>query len=283
MRAATPTFSPVAGTYSSAQSVTISSSTSGATIRYTTDGSTPSETSGTVYSSSVAVNSTETIKAIAYESGLIDSSVATAAYTIETQVAQPAFSPTGGTYNSTQTVTISTTTSGATIAYTLDGSTPSETHGTPYAGAITVSSTETIKAIAYESGMTDSSVASATYTINSGGGTPWYSNSWAYRKTITVNSAQVPSTQTNFPMLVSLPSDADLAAHALSNGYDIVFTDSSGTSVLNYERELFNPSTGQLIAWVNVPSLSNGAVIYVYFGNSSETTDQQNSSGTCRM
>ena len=42
---ATPTFSPAAGTYSSAQTVTISTTTGGATIRYTTDGTTPSETS----------------------------------------------------------------------------------------------------------------------------------------------------------------------------------------------------------------------------------------------
>ena len=82
------------------------------------------------------------------------------------QVVTPTFSPAAGTYSTTQTVTISTTTSGATIRYTVDGSTPSETAGTLYSAAITVSSPETVKAIAYESGMTDSSVASATYTIS---------------------------------------------------------------------------------------------------------------------
>ena len=49
-QAAAPTFSPAAGTYTSAQTVTISTTTSGASIRYTTDGSTPSETAGTLYS-----------------------------------------------------------------------------------------------------------------------------------------------------------------------------------------------------------------------------------------
>ena len=52
---AQPTFSPAAGTYSTPQSVTISTTTSGATINYTTDGTTPSETVGTVYSTPVTV------------------------------------------------------------------------------------------------------------------------------------------------------------------------------------------------------------------------------------
>ena len=111
-------------------------------------------------------------------------------------------------------------------------------------------------------------------------GQGWYNSSWQYRKAITVNTGQVPSTQTNFPMLVSLASDSNLAAHALANGYDIVFTDSSGTNPLPYERELYNSSTGQLIAWVNVSSLSNGAAIYMYYGNSGETSDQQSKTGT---
>ncbi|HEU5342537.1 chitobiase/beta-hexosaminidase C-terminal domain-containing protein [Edaphobacter sp.] len=82
--AAAPTFNPAGGTYSSAQSVTMTSSTSGATIRYTTDGSTPSETNGTVYSGAVNISSTTTLKAIAYKSGYADSSVTSATYTITT-------------------------------------------------------------------------------------------------------------------------------------------------------------------------------------------------------
>jgi hypothetical protein len=81
---ATPSFSPAAGTYSSAQTVTISDSTSGASIRYTTDGSTPSETAGTLYSGPVSISATATLKAIAFESGDTDSAVASATYTIST-------------------------------------------------------------------------------------------------------------------------------------------------------------------------------------------------------
>jgi hypothetical protein len=77
-----PTFSPPAGSYLSAQSVTISTTTPGAYIRYTTDGSTPTSTVGTLYSGSINVGVSQTLKAIAYESGWAESTVATAAYTI---------------------------------------------------------------------------------------------------------------------------------------------------------------------------------------------------------
>jgi hypothetical protein len=80
-------------------------------------------------------------------------------------VSTPTFSVPGGSYTSAQTVVISTTTSGATIRYTLDGSTPSETNGTVYSGPVTVASSLTLQAIAYLSGWNDSLVASAIYTI----------------------------------------------------------------------------------------------------------------------
>lgn len=77
-----PAFNPAAGTYTGAQSVTITTPTGGATIRYTTNGSTPTSTTGTVYSGPVSIAASLTLKAIAYKSGLTDSAVSTAAYTI---------------------------------------------------------------------------------------------------------------------------------------------------------------------------------------------------------
>ena len=78
---ATPTFSVAAGTYNSAQSVELECATGGATIYYTTDGSTPTNAS-TEYTDAIAVSTTTTIKAIAVKNGMTDSEVATAAYTI---------------------------------------------------------------------------------------------------------------------------------------------------------------------------------------------------------
>ena len=161
--ASTPTFSPGAGTYATSQSVTISDSTPGATIYYTTNGTTPT-TSSSVYSGPIAVSSTETIESIAAASGYSSSSVASATYTINTTPATPTFSLAPGTYTSTQTVSISDGTPGATIYYTTNGTTPT-TSSTEYTGAITVSSTETVEAVATVGDPTMSAVASATYVI----------------------------------------------------------------------------------------------------------------------
>lgn len=166
-KAATPIFSPSAGTYASAQAVTISSTTAGATIRYTSDGSAPTAASPT-YTTPVTVSTTTTLRAVASAAGLADSDVASATYTIQggtQQAAVPTFSPAGGTFTSPQTVTLATTTAGATIHYTTDGSTPTASSPS-YGSPIAVSTTTTIKAIAVASGYDPSAVASATYTIN---------------------------------------------------------------------------------------------------------------------
>ncbi len=78
-------------------------------------------------------------------------------------VATPTFTPAAGSYTEAQNVTISCETQGATIYYTTDGSTPDST-SLEYDGAISVSATTTVKAIAYL-GSEYSSVTSATYTI----------------------------------------------------------------------------------------------------------------------
>ena len=88
----------------------------------------------------------------------------------EQQAAAPVFSPGGGNYTTGPSVMISSSTSGASIRYTTDGSTPTETVGTLYSGPVSIStSPTTLEAIAYAAGFTGSPVTSATYTI---GGPP---------------------------------------------------------------------------------------------------------------
>ena len=174
---AAPVFSVAAGTYSSAQTVAISTSTTNATIYYTTDGFTPT-TASSVYTAPITVSVSQTIKAIAVAPGYSDSNVASAAYIIGTvaqQASAPVFSVAAGTYSSAQTVTISTSTTNATVYYTTDGSTPT-TASSVYTAPITVSVSQTIKAIAAAPGYSDSNVASAAYIIGSSSVVTWAPN-----------------------------------------------------------------------------------------------------------
>lgn len=165
--ATAPTINPASGSYTGAQTVTLADTTAGANIYYTTDGTTPSVSSTQYTGTFQTVGSgSETVKAIAIASGYSNSSVSSAAYTIEAQAPTPTFSVAAGTYSTTQSVTISDSLSGSSIYYTTDGSTPT-TSSTLYTGAISVSASETLSAIAVYSGYANSSVGSAAYTIGS--------------------------------------------------------------------------------------------------------------------
>ena len=116
----------------------------------------------TEYTGYVRIPETDTQKASA-----VTSSTQTAP---KLTVAAPVFKPDGATsFRGTQTVEISCATPGASIYYTTDGTTPTST-GTIYSGAISLTSTTTIKAIAVKADMNDSAVAAATFTRRSSSG-----------------------------------------------------------------------------------------------------------------
>ena len=256
---APPTFNPVPGTYTSAQNVTISSSTSGATIRYTTNGTTPSSTVGTVYSSPVNISATCTLQAIAYMSGYTNSSVTSGVYTININIcAAPTFNPVAGTYTSSTSVTISTTTGGASIRYTTNGTTPSSTVGTVYSSPVSISSTCTLQAIAYEAGYTNSSVSSGVYTIqcatptfNPAAGTFTTSTSVTISTTTggasiryTTNGTTPSSTVgTVYSSAVSLTSTCTLQAIAYETGLSNSAV-ASGVYTIQCATPTFNPAAG---------------------------------------
>jgi beta-glucanase (GH16 family) len=165
---AAPVFHPGGGTYSRAQAVTITDATTGASIYYTTDKTTPT-TSSTKYTKPIDVPVSATIqylKAIATAPGFSPSAVASAKYTITPLVATPVYFPLGGTYSSPVYVAISDSTANTAIYYTTDGKAPT-TASTRYTGPFEVSATETVKAIAV-SGANVSLIGSASYTITAG-------------------------------------------------------------------------------------------------------------------
>jgi len=112
---------------------------------------------------------------------------------------------------------------------------------------------------------------------------PCFSSAWyvgrTYEKNVTVDYSQVSGSQTNFPLLVSLSTDANLTSCANADGSDILFTNSSD-ALLSFEIEKYNSTNGKLVAWVRIPTLSNAAntTIFLYYGNASATT-LQNASG----
>jgi len=110
------------------------------------------------------------------------------------------------------------------------------------------------------------------------GDDPWWNTNWSCRKMITIDYTKVTGNLANFPVVVNL-TDNDLKTKALSNGYDIVFTNKTGTK-LNHEIERYRNSDGRLVAWVNVTALSNTAntILYMYYNNTI-SGNQQNPSG----
>ena len=107
----------------------------------------------------------------------------------------------------------------------------------------------------------------------------WYESPWPYRKTITIDSSQVPSDQTNFPVLISF-ADSHIGANARADGFDLLFTDTDGVTKLDHEIETYTTADGTIVAWVRVPLLTSATdkVIHLYYGNSG-ASDQQNAAG----
>ena len=170
LKAVTPALTPSAGAYGSAQNVSMSTSTSGATLRYTLDGSEPSATS-TEYTAAVNVANTTTVKARAFKTGWTTSDSAASSYWITGgTVATPTLTPTPGAFTAAPLVVLATSTSGATIRYTLDGSDPTSA-STLYRYPFVVGVTTTVKARGFKTGWTQSAVASGAYAVDASGAT----------------------------------------------------------------------------------------------------------------
>ncbi len=107
----------------------------------------------------------------------------------------------------------------------------------------------------------------------------WYNSAWTTRKSITIDHTKVSggASLTNFPVMIAITNDSNLAAIARSDGADLVFTDSTGT-ILNFEIEKYTNTSGTLVAWVNIPSLSNSVdtTIYLFYGNSANSSSLAN-------
>ena len=112
-------------------------------------------------------------------------------------------------------------------------------------------------------------------------GTGWYAaDDWSYRRAVTIPAGSVTRSLADFPVLVSL-TDAAMGGQAQADGSDLRFTAADGTTQLAHELERWDPGTGQLLAWVEVPAVAAGSdtTFYLHWG-ATDAPDQQDVPGT---
>jgi len=160
-----PTADTVAGVVNKGTEVALNTATEGAEIWYTTDDSAPAKNGAgsAKYTAKIAINTSTTIKAIAVKDGWENSDIMNLSYFIP-KAAAPAASPEAGNYDTVQSVTLNTTTEGAAIRYTTDGTDPAASSPL-YSSAISIGATTTLKAIAIKEGWDDSEILTAVYNI----------------------------------------------------------------------------------------------------------------------
>ncbi|MFC1610649.1 DUF2341 domain-containing protein [Myxococcota bacterium] len=109
----------------------------------------------------------------------------------------------------------------------------------------------------------------------------WAACQWRARRRIVIHHEYVLADLTDFPALISLTSDADLASDAQDNGNDLAFANQAGTRSLSHDIEHFDGNSGRLVVWVEVPSLSSteDTVIYMYYDNPT-AFNQEDAAGT---
>ena len=250
---------------------------------------------GTVSGSTLTITGVGTVVVAANQAGNANYSAATqVTQSIVVNVigvaATPTFSPVAGTYTAAQTVSISDLTAGATIYYTTNGTTPT-TSSPVYGGAITVSSTETLEAIATATGYATSAVASSSYTISIptnpvpaiSGVSPAFTNAGGAVFTLTVNgsgfiasstvywgtsaltttyvsttqlTAQVPATDTatvgTMPITVQTPAPGGGTSNAWQFEVDSAASGTSGPTITSTSETIAAGSTANYP--VTVPS-----------------------------
>ncbi len=234
----TPVANPASESFFGSIPVTLST-TSGASIFYTIDGSTPTGSS-TAYAGPISISATTTLKAIAILSA-VQSPVMTQVYTLSNVVTPAASTPSESFINAFK-VALSTSQGGATIHFTTNGTTP-DSNSTLYTDSITISATTTLKAIAYLSGDA-SGVLAQTYILN----TPPSISAQPHDTTVLAGAnasftvaATAPGTlsyqwrKNGTPINGATSAVLALTSVSVSDtaSYDVVVTDSSGTTATN--------------------------------------------------
>ena len=259
---ANPQFSPGQGNYTTPFTVTISCSTDSATIYYTTDSSSPNQTS-LPYMGPISIVQNTNLKAKAFRAGWTPSQEVTAVYTLT--VATPHISPVTGTYLSItgQTVSISCPTPGAEIRYTTNGSDPTPSSAL-YSAPFTITQSSTVKARAYLTGWTQSAITTSVITLkahppsfNPTAGTYTSAQSIALSCATTgvvirytTDGSEPSAASTQYTAPISLPLDTSIVLNAKAFKTNWTSSDTSTASYLitgTVATPVISPSGGTYI------------------------------------
>lgn len=187
-----PIISPQTGSFPAGTLITISSATGNATIKYTIDGTEPTDTNGLVYTQPIELSSA-TIKAIAIKDQMENSEVASASYSVQAPFS-PEFSLPGGTYSNYVTVSLSAQGDYDEIKYTTNGSDPH--NGTVYTAPITINTSGmAIRAITVNAGVISPESGSGQYIFKAA--TPSITHSTCPTLQMNCPAISVPNSEIN--------------------------------------------------------------------------------------
>jgi len=122
-------------------------------------------------------------------------------------------------------------------------------------------------------------------SVTEAAGEAWVSG-YTYRREITIDNTKVATTSDAFVVLAtttlaSLKTTGNGGLVTDANGYDIVWTDSDGSTLLDFEVEKYDATTGEIVHWIETDvSSTTDKVLYMYYGNSDISTDQATTTGT---
>lgn len=227
-------FDPIEGSYATPQEVQISCNIPEAIIRYTTNGTVPSDTSS-IYLDPIPVNASFRINARAFKAGYNPSPISSAGYVVNQMVMQPFFYPPGGTYSYARAVSIFCDTADATIRYSINGDEPTITSPV-YSEPLMINTDTTVKAIAYKTGFNPSITATAEYTIMQTCATPLISpqgGSYSSAQSLslscatsgasihyTLDAMEPTESSALYSNPVSISSNCTVKAKAFKDGYN---------------------------------------------------------------
>ncbi|PKM17143.1 MAG: hypothetical protein CVV11_21465, partial [Gammaproteobacteria bacterium HGW-Gammaproteobacteria-15] len=283
---ATPVTTPNGGSHSSQVNVTLSTTTSGATIRYTLNNSAVTASSAQ-YTAAIPLSQSTTIRAKAFKAGMAESSELVKSFTVLQPVATPTISPNGGTHSNLVNVSLATTTSDATLRYTIDNS-PVNTASTIYTGSFILPNSATVRVKAFKSGMAESSETAATFTVLQQVATPSITpDGGSHASSVTVslqsattgavlrytaNNTAVTASSTAYTGPLTFTANATLRVKAFKNGMaDSIERSANFTILQPAKAPTITPDGGKHAGSVSVSltTATQGASIRYTTDNSS--------------